>query len=90
MDRTALLPVSKPKARAHVHSVAEVVSEDFGYAEDAFDADADPVPVVRLHFRASTKNAPDLDRMLERYGGLRWAGDGSGDGALVTMPADPG
>ncbi len=89
VDRTALLPVSKPKARSHVHSVAEVVSEDFGYAQDAFDADAQPVPVVRLRFRASTKNAPDLDRMLERYGGLRWTGDGSGDGALVTMPADP-
>ena len=89
VDRTALLPVSKPKSRAHIHSVAEVVSEDFGYAQDAFDADAAPVPVVRLRFRASTKNAPDLDQMLARYGGLRWTGDGSGDGALVTMPADP-
>ena len=88
VDRTALLPVSKPKARAHVHSVAEVLEEDFGYAEDAYDASAAPVPVVRLRFRASTKNAPDLDRMLERYGALRWAGDGSGDGTLVTMPSD--
>ena len=89
VDRLAILPVSKPKARAHVHSVAEVIEEDFGYAQDAYDASADPVPVVRLRFRASTKNAPDLDRMLERFGALRWTGDGSGDGALVTMPDNP-
>jgi GTP-binding protein HflX len=89
VDRTALLPVSKPKARAHVHSVAEVTDEDFGYAEDTYDAGAEPVPVVRLRFRASAKNAPDLDRMLASYGGLRWTGDGSGDGALITMPDDP-
>ena len=89
VDRLAILPVSKPKARAHVHSVAEVIEEDFGYAQDAYDADAGPVPVVRLRFRASVKNAPDLDRMLERFGALRWTGDGSGDGALVTMPDHP-
>lgn len=89
VDRLAILPVSKPKARAHVHSVAEVLEEDFGYAEDAYDADAPPVPVVRLRFRASVKNAPDLDRMLEGFGALRWTGDGSGDGALVTMPDNP-
>ncbi len=74
VDRLAILPVSVPKARAHVHSVAEVVDEEVGFAEDAYDASAAPVPVVRLRFRASTKNAPDLDRMLERYGNLRWTG----------------
>ncbi len=89
VTRMAILPVSKPKARAHVHSVAEVTEEDFGYAEDAYDASAPPVPVVRLRFRASVKNAPDLDRMLEGFGALRWTGDGSGDGALVTMPDTP-
>ncbi|MEM1118493.1 MAG: GTPase HflX [Bacteroidota bacterium] len=87
VDRTALLPVAKPKARAHVHRVAEVLAEEVGFAEDAFDASAEAVPVVRLRFRASTKNAPDLDRMLEAYGGLRWLGvDASGDGAAT--PAD--
>ena len=88
VERVAVLPVSKPKARAHVHRVAEVVDEEVGFAEDAYDASADRVPVVRLRFRASTKNAPDLDRMLERYGNLRWAGamaaPAASDGAAET------
>ena len=74
VERTALLPVSKPKARAHIHSVAEVIEEENGFADDAFAAGAQVVPVVRLRFRASMKNAPDLDRMLERHGNLRWLG----------------
>ncbi|MGB3544984.1 GTPase HflX [Rubrivirga sp.] len=74
VDRIALLPVSDPKARAHIHSVAEVVEEEFGFASDAFDASASEQAVTRLRFRASTKNAPDLDRMLERFGNLRWVG----------------
>jgi hypothetical protein len=62
--------------------VAEVIEEEVGFAEDAYDASAAAVPVVRLRFRASTKNAPDLDRMLARYGNLRWAGTMAGDGAV--------
>jgi GTP-binding protein HflX len=87
VDRVALLPVAKPKARAHIHSVAEVVGEEVGFAEDAYDANAAPIAVTRIHFRASTKNAPDLDRMLERYGNLRWqtaAEVPSGDGAAQS------
>ena len=75
-ERTAVLPVSKPKARAHIHSVAEVLDEAFGFAEDAYDASAAPIPVTRLRFRVSNKNVDDLDRMLERYGNLRWTGTG--------------
>ncbi|PAP75517.1 GTPase HflX [Rubrivirga marina] len=95
VDRVALLPVAKPKARAHIHSVAEVIEEEVGFAGDAYDASAPPVAVVRLHFRASTKNAPDLDRMLERYGNLRWqtaADVPSGDGAAqsATLADDDG
>ena len=72
VERVALLPIDKPKSRAHVHRVAEVLEEEVGYAEDTFEAAGAPVPVVRLRFRASTKNAPDLDRMLAQYGALRW------------------
>ena len=87
VDRTAILPVTEAKARAHVHRVAEVTDEEVGYAEDAFDAGAGRVAVTRLRFRASRKNAPDLDRMLERYGGLRWdepIADPAGDGAVPS------
>ena len=84
VDRMALLPINKPKARAYVHRVAEVLDEEVGFAEDAFDASTEAVPVVRLRFRASTKNAPDLDRMLQAYGGLRWVdADVAGDGAAT-------
>ena len=84
-DRSAVLPVSEPKARAHIHRVAEVRDEEFGFAEDAYDASAALVPVTRLHFRVSGKNVDDLDRMLERYGNLRWSGTGQEPAA---EPAD--
>ncbi|MEM0961974.1 MAG: GTPase HflX [Bacteroidota bacterium] len=91
VDRLALLPVDEPKARAHVHRVAEVTDEETGFANDAFDSSDQAIPVVRLRFRASTKNAPDLDRMLARYGNLRWlgtldavGGDGQDDTAALS------
>ena len=90
-EQTALLPVAEAKARAYLHSVAEVRAEEVGMATDAFDDTAPPVPVFRLRYRASAKNAPDLERMLGRFGALRWmdaapadpAGASAGDGAVV-------
>lgn len=77
VERTALLPVSESRARAHVHRVAEVLEEDTVLAQ----ADRDePALAVRLRYRASKKNAPELDRMLVRFAHLvPMAG---GDGAL--------
>ncbi len=71
-DHTALLPMAEAKSRAYLHSVAEILDEDAGMATDAFDADAAPVPVFRIRYRASAKNAPDLERMLGRFDPLRW------------------
>ena len=101
-DATALLPVSESKSRAYLHSVAEVRREDVGMATDAFDKTAPPVPVFRLRYRASAKNAPELKRMLDRFGGLRWmapepdaepSGTPEGDGAAapeaLAEPAPP-
>ncbi len=90
VTRTALLPVSDPKARSHIHGVAEVIDETFGFADDAYASDAALVPVTRLKYRASTKNAPDLDRMLEQYGNLRWAGtDNPSGGGAVSGEGTP-
>lgn len=72
----AVLPVDDAKARAHVHRVAEVTDEVVGTATDEWDTSATPLPAVRLRYRASTKNAPELERMLARYGSLRWLADG--------------
>ena len=64
VERTALLPVTEPKSRAYVHRVAEVIEEDTVLAQEY---DEDPQPVVRLRFRTSKKNAPELDQMLARF-----------------------
>ena len=60
-------------------------------ATDAFDGQAAPVPVFRVRYRASAKNAPDLERMLDRFGALRWVEpdpEPSGDGAApASEPA---
>jgi GTP-binding protein HflX len=90
-EQTALLPMAESKARAYLHSVAEVRREESGMATDAFDGQAAPVPVFRVRYRASAKNAPDLERMLGRFGALRWMEpepEPSGDGASsVSEPA---
>ena len=91
-DHTALLPVAEAKSRAYLHSVAEVQSETVGMARDQFDDAAPPVPVFKLRFRASAKNAPELVRMLDRFGALRWTGaaaEPSGDGSATDEVPKP-
>ena len=77
VERTALVPVTEPKSRAYVHRVAEVIEEDTVLAQEYTDA---PEPAVRLRFRTSKKNAPELDRMLARFEGYEVVP--GGDGAL--------
>ena len=88
VEREALLPMDEAKSRAYVHRVAEVLREDTvmvaGY-------DGEPIPAVRLRYRASSKNAPELERMLERFAHLRAlpgeppvpAGDGAAEDATL-------
>lgn len=73
----AILPLADAAARAHVHRVAEVLGEEIGTAADTWEASAEALPAVRLRYRASTKNAPELARMLARYGSLAWHDGGS-------------
>ena len=82
VEREALLPLTEAKSRAHVHSVAEVLGEDLVQAEGY---DPEPIPAVRLRYRASARNAPDLERMLARFAHLRaLPGPPGGDGAVPT------
>ena len=77
VEREALLPVAEAKSRAHVHRVAEVLSEETVMAT----GHGDPEPVIRLRYRASGENAPELDRMLSRF--AHFVLDGPvGDGAV--------
>ena len=88
VTQTALVPVREGKSHSHVHVVAEVLAEDFGLAEGY---DGEVLPVVRLRYRASSKNAPDLARMLARFEHLSWQEDTpatpGGDGAHETPDA---
>ncbi|MEO0558026.1 MAG: GTPase HflX [Bacteroidota bacterium] len=88
VERLALVPVTEGKSLAHLYNVAEVLNDEVGLAEDT---DGAVVPVSRVRFRASRKNAPDLDRMLVRFGHLRWQDPDtrasmSGDGAATETP----
>jgi GTPase len=75
VERTALLPISEAKSRAHLHRVAEVISEETVMAA-AFDDP--PTPALVLRYRTSRKNAPELERMLARFAHMEPV---SGDGA---------
>ncbi len=85
VERTALVPVTEPKSRAYVHRVAEVMEEETVLAQEYGDA---PQPAVRLRFRTSKKNAPELDRMLARFEQFTLApgGDGSLGSAADLAP----
>jgi GTPase len=82
--RTAILPLSEAKSRAHLHRVAEVLREETVMAR-AYDEE--PEPALRLRFRTSKKNAPELDRMLARFAHLEAVP--GGDGALGPEPGRP-
>ncbi len=75
VERTALLPVTEPKSRAHIHRVAEVLEEETVLAQEYNDT---PQPALRLRFRTSKKNAPELDRMLARFEQFTFVSGGDG------------
>lgn len=77
-ERTALLPMTEAKALAHLHRTAEILDESVGYASGD---GGDVKPVMRVHYRASPKNAPELDRMLIRFDYLTWHGETHPDAA---------
>lgn len=64
VERTALLPITEAQSRAHLHRVAEVLSEETVLAAPPYE---DPAPVLRIRYRASRKNAPDLERIFSRF-----------------------
>ncbi|OZC04281.1 GTPase HflX [Rubricoccus marinus] len=71
-ERTALLPMTEAKALAHLHRTAEILDESVGYASGD---DGVTKPVMRIHYRASPKNAPELARMLLHFDYLTWQGE---------------
>lgn len=70
VERIAYLPVSESKTIAHIHRVADVVSEDYMYARNGDPAEA-PTAVARLHFRCARKYDRDLEPVLARFSMLQ-------------------
>jgi GTP-binding protein HflX len=89
VERTALLPVAEAKSYAYLRRVAEVLEEQTLLADDY----GETVPALRLRYRASSKNAPELARMLARFAHLMpteaTAGPG-GDGAAEPVASVEG
>ena len=70
IERTAYVPVSESKTVAYIHSVTDVVSEEYTYARND-DPDKAPEAVARLHFRFARKYRRELESLLERFSTLR-------------------
>jgi len=70
-DRSALVPATEGPALAHLHRVAEVLSEKTVMADD----DGETVPAVLVRYRVGPKNADELARMLGHYAHLRYLSD---------------
>ena len=66
VEQIAYVPVSESRAIAHIHEVADVLSEDYVYASSGDGEDVQQ-PVARVHFRAARRHLRDLSSMLRRY-----------------------
>ena len=79
VERVAYIPVSEPEAIAQVHELADVVEEEYGYAENGIADDGSPTEempddaqaVARMHFRAAPRNDARLRDALEPFSELR-------------------
>jgi len=77
VERLAYIPVSEPAAIARVHQLADVVDEDYMYAENgaadvALNGKADDAQAVaRIRFRAAPRNDARLRDTLEPFSELR-------------------
>ncbi|GAB5518972.1 MAG: GTPase HflX [Rhodothermales bacterium] len=69
VEHVTLVPMREAKTIAHIHKVADVLEEDYLYAEDDY-AD-DPLAVARLHFRIDRRHERDLRPMLAKFAHLR-------------------
>ena len=69
VERIVYLPVAEAKTIAHIHRVADVLSENYMYAQDG-DPNIEPIAVARLHFRCARKYEADLEPVLARFAAL--------------------
>ncbi|HEX7071697.1 MAG TPA: GTPase HflX [Rhodothermales bacterium] len=66
VEQVAYVPVREARALAHLHQVADVLSEEYVFAHDGDDGHTAEA-VARVHFRAARRHMRDLAFMLRRY-----------------------
>ncbi len=75
VERVTYVPVSEPEAIAKIHRLADVVSEDYMYAENGEygknETGKTPQAVARMRFRAAPRNDARLRKTLEAFAELR-------------------
>ncbi|MFO8098206.1 MAG: GTPase HflX [Salinibacter sp.] len=69
VERVTYVPVSEPATIAKVHRLADVVSEDYMYAENG--EEEGPQAVARMRFRAAPRNDARLQQTLDAFAKLR-------------------
>lgn len=67
VEHIAYIPVTEAKALSHLRAVADVLSEEYVYAQTG---DERPQAVARLHFRLDQKHDQDIAPLLKKYEGL--------------------
>ena len=74
VERVAYIPVSEPEAIARVHRLADVIDEEYMYAENGatdvpLNGEAEEAQAVaRMHFRTAPRNDARLREALESFG----------------------
>ena len=77
VERVAYIPVGEPEAIAQVHELADVIDEDYLYAENGASevslngTTEEAQAVARMHFRASPRNDARLCETLEPFSELQ-------------------
>lgn len=85
VERVAYVPVTAPKAIARIHALADVLSEEYSYADDT----SGPQAIARVAYRAAQRNDERIRRLIAPYDDLQPAGDGALSDADRTEPARP-
>ena len=69
VERVACVPVREAKAIAYIHRVADVLSEEYTYAQSGGDGAA-PQAVAHLHFRIAQHHDRELEPTLSKFAHL--------------------
>ncbi len=67
-ELTALIPVTEAKAISKIRNLADIVSEEYSYANNG-DDHSTPFAVAKLTFRVGSYHQDEINRLLEGFSG---------------------